>query len=69
MFKIVKRDNDGNSLRKIVLFNTFALGYFIETNYGFCLSLIFGIKNYEIHIQFRKWIINIKPIDNVQGKS
>lgn len=61
MISTKKMNKDGMFLYKIILFKIITLGITSDDSFGRMYSIFLGIYMYEIHIQFRKWVIK-KPI-------
>ena len=52
----------------IILFKIFTLGVTSDNTFGRMYSIFFGIYMYELHIQFRKWVIQKPTIVNTGNK-
>jgi hypothetical protein len=68
MISTKKVNKDGMFLYKIILFKIFTLGVTSDNTFGKMYSIFFGIYMYELHIQFRKWVIQKPTIVNTGNK-
>ncbi len=68
MISTKKVNKDGMFLYKIILFKIFTLGVTSDNTFGRMYSIFFGIYMYELHIQFRKWVIQKPTIVNTGNK-